>query len=357
MKKLSCFVFLFILQFLTYQIFAQSKANEIPLESIRISGKTLAVINDGDYVYPALSPDGSQIAYSRVIVQKKTELTEIAVRNLKTNRTIILLTPQLSKKYATYAAFASHLEWLDGNKLLAVISDGDVDSTKLTFNVRTRRVVKTEYSGDEDFPDSFVQSELKLAVKTIQEIAPQLPEDVINEALQDGNGAFAVEKRGVVFQHHYAGYDDHIHFFDFQNKTRKTLLEINDSFQRLPRLLGGFALNGKIIFALESRTSVRIFEHQNNKTKLLAEYQPKGFKGNMFGFVVKYRTPEKILFMLQPNSTISDVRGSLWVYDSSGLKKTSDQNELLDVDIKSNLIAFNYWTGGRRYISIKKFDF
>ena len=338
---------------------AQIKPAQVSSDAAKITGKTIALISDGDFVYPTLSPDGNQIAYSRVVVKNKTELTEIIVKDLRTNRAVVLLTPQTSKKYAAYAAFVSGFEWVDNNKLTATISDGDVDSTDLTFNVKTRRIIKTEYSGDEDYPGSLVQKDLEFAVKPVQQIAPQMPVEVVNEALQTGNGAFAVEKRGVVFQHHYFKYDDHIHFFDFQAKTRRILLEVNDSFERLPSLLGGFALKNKIIFALDARTGVRIYEHYNGETKLLIEHRPANFKPNNFGFVIKYRTPEKILFMLQPSSTIAEVRGTLWIYDANGLRQTSDQSNLLDADVnaKAKRIAFSYWEKEKRHIAVKELVF
>lgn len=325
-------------------------------EAVKVSGKTLAVINTGDFVYPKISPDGSQIAYSRVIVQKGMELTEIAVKNLKTNQTIVLLTPQASKKYATYQAYVSELEWLDANKLTAYVSDGDVDYTKLTFNVRTRRIIKTEYSGDESIIDdsALIPTDLKSAVQTIQTISPELPQKVVNTALQTGNGAFAVENRGVVLQHRYAGYEDDILFFDFQNKTEKILLEVPTTSRMSPSLLGGFGFGENIIFFL-SDGGVRIFEHQANETKLLTDYKPGNPGNDSAEFEIKYQTPEKVIFLIRPSSNTSEMRSSLWLYDAQGLKKASDVDNLLDVDIKANRIAFCYWVGKeKRHIIVKE---
>ena len=285
------------------------------------------------------------------------ELTEIAVRNLKTNRTTVLLNPKTSKKYATYQAYVSELEWLDDNKLAAYVSDGDVDYTKLTFNVRTRRIIKTEYSGDEDETDNtpLISDDLKSALKPIQTISPELPKDVIQTALQMGNGAFAVGNRGVVLKHRYSGYDDHIRFFDFQNKTVKILFEVEETDKNYPQLLGGFGFEEKIIFFLDDGGSVRIFEHKGNETKLLTGHKSNNPDNDSSEFEIKYQTPEKVFFLIRPSSNTSEMRSSLWLYDAQGLRIIRDVDNLLDVDIKANRIAFCYWVDkGKRHIIVKE---
>ncbi|HLM03401.1 MAG TPA: hypothetical protein VK400_20275 [Pyrinomonadaceae bacterium] len=325
-------------------------------QAVRVSGKTVGLINYGDSVHPKISPDGRQIAFSTVVVRAGMELTAITVRNLDTHLTTILLTPQSSKKYAAFSAFVSKIQWLDNNRLTAFISDGDVDSTILTFNVRTRRIVNTEHSGAGDETEDLfpISPDLKFAVEPIQIISPALPQNVVETALQFGNGAFAVEKnRGVVLQHRYAKYDDHIRFFDFQNKTEKTLLQVTKTVDKTARLLGGFTVGEKIVFALGDDGFVRVFEHQANETKLLSEQK----FDDMAEFEIKYQTPGKILFLIKPYSNTSEVRSLLWLYDAKGLKKATDVANLLDVDVGGNRIAFCYWADKeKRHIIVKELN-
>lgn len=330
----------------------QIKAQTV--EEVRVTGKTLAVINNGDFVHPKISPDGSQIAYSRVVIMGNKELTEIAIRNLKTNRTRVLLTPKASERYATYKAYVSELEWLDNGKLVAFVSDGDVDYSKLTFNVSSGRIVKTEFSGDEDDFD-IVPLQLRFAVNAIQTISPKLSKEIINSGLQSGNGAFVIGDRGVVLQFRYSGHDDHIHFFDFLNKRDSILLEVPGRPERAPRLLGGFVLGERIIFGVDYQEAVRFYGHKDRKSKLLSESKLSESDTDMPELIIKHQTADKILFLVPPYSTTSGMRSSLWLYDRNGLKKANDMANLLDVDIKANRIALCYWVDtDKRHILIKE---
>jgi len=106
------------------------------------SNEIIARIDDGDFVHPAFSPDGTRLAYAKVVVRDKTEFAEVYVREISSGRTWRLLDATTSAKYATYKAFVYRLDWTSNDRLVASISDGDVDSTQVEFDVDVRRIVE-----------------------------------------------------------------------------------------------------------------------------------------------------------------------------------------------------------------------
>src|SRR5215210_1203001 len=63
----------------------------VPVQTERLAGRPLARVSDGDFVHPALSPDGTALAYSKVLVRDKSESTEVLLLELHRRRTSILL--------------------------------------------------------------------------------------------------------------------------------------------------------------------------------------------------------------------------------------------------------------------------
>ena len=53
---------------------------------IEIAGKTIAAIENGDIIHPTFSSDSKRLAFSKVIVKNKEELTEIGVLDLQTKK-------------------------------------------------------------------------------------------------------------------------------------------------------------------------------------------------------------------------------------------------------------------------------
>lgn len=336
-------------------LFSFSSSYALPsfsADEVKIAGKTLAQVTNGDFVHPALSPDGNQLAYSRVIVENQMELTEIAVLDLKTGKTKVLLTPKASKKYAVYSAFVSEFKWLDNNRLLAIVPDGDVDYNELTFNVRLGKLLKTKASSGEDDLSS-LSPDTKKAIGQIRLISPNMPEDVLRTAW-DVNTYLEIPGRGYFIQTSYYRYDNSIRFYDFQNRKEVMVFELPDSNPPYPRLAGGFTFGDKVIFAVADN-DIRMFEFDSSKTPPVSALMSKQLKSDiLFGLEVKLKKPDKVLFLLAPYSTTSSLKSELWLYDKSGPRKTNDLADIQDVDIKDGKIAYCYWSGNKRNIVVKE---
>jgi hypothetical protein len=333
--------------FCTVGILAQDISPEnSQIRQIKISGSILAAMKNGDYVYPKFSPDGKLLAYSNVLVEE-TENTEVGLLNLQKQSKSILLNSKQAKKYAVYAAFVADLEWLAFNKLRARISDGDVDSTILTFNTQTRRVVKTEYSSTGD--DTETSAEISPLAKTLYKTFPHIERDYIGSAI-DMNQAFKIGNRGTVVQYSHADTDANIWFLDFQTKQPKLLLESPKDAERF-YLKGAFEVTGNLLILLENKNEMHFYLMKNGKIEQIGKTAFGGL------FEPKFSTRSKLFFMLKQPNNESDKPSSLWYFDGQNLSMVSDVENLCDVDIDrtGKVIAFCYWNkAGKRDVSVRK---
>lgn len=316
------------------------------IKQVKISGRLLANIKNGDFVFPKFSPDGKRLAYSNVLVEGM-ENTEVGLFDLQKQNKSILLNSKKAKEYAVYAAYVADLEWLAPNKLRARISDGDVDSTILTFNTQTRRVVKTEYSSAGD--DIELPAETSPLAKILYKTFPDIERDYIGTAI-NMNQAFKIGKRGTVVQYSHAEADANVWFLDFQTKQQKLLLESPKDVERF-YLKGAFEINGNLLILTENKEEMHFYLQQNGKVEHIGKTTFGGW------FEPKFSDASKLFFLLkQPNSE-SEKPSSLWYFDGKKLSLVSDVENLCDVDIDANgkMIAFCYWNkAGKRDISVRK---
>lgn len=87
----------------TIIIGAQDNVAELPLNDplksfsapltreVKISGGLVGTIKNGDFVHPTFSPDGKLLAYSRVLVKRDLEGTEVLLSDLSTHKQSVLL--------------------------------------------------------------------------------------------------------------------------------------------------------------------------------------------------------------------------------------------------------------------------
>ncbi len=190
--------------------------------SVQSDGRVIASIIGKDLVHPTLSPDGKFLAYAEVLVQKGVENTAVRILNLKTKKSILLINDKVATKYKTFKSFVSETEWLTGNRLSVTISDGDVDSTLLTFNPSTRKIIskKSLEPGESIFQAG------KL-VKQIKSIFPKINIETLkngiyrHQILADGS----ILIPGKLF-----GQENNLWIFDVSSKSVKKILTNQDPF-------------------------------------------------------------------------------------------------------------------------------
>lgn len=332
-------------------LFATSKV--APVVEKRLAGKLIATVTGGDIVHPALSPDGLAVAYSKAVPQAGTESTEILLLKLNRRRTSVLLSTKQADKFATYSAFVTGINWLDSRRLRAIISDGDVDSTILTFDTRSKKIATEEVSpgfdggAAEGIP---IPAEFSISYKKARALFPNFPEPVLKNSLY--NNSFLVGQRGIVLQKNHASQESDILFLDFENRTMKPLLELPQRSEF--RLTGGLAFGRSILFVVAGGSQAYLFQYRSGD---LTGWMKMAYKdGAPLSVEIKQRAREGVIFLLRVAPTYEVGNNPLLIFDGKKLSRATDYMKLHDasIDAKAQRIAFCYWQGERRRLAVAK---
>lgn len=319
------------------------------LPVVELTGEKIASYRDGDLVRPRISPDGLRLAFSNVVVGPDGELCEIMVRDIATGRTRVVLNAVQSKRYAVYAAFVVDLKWESPTRLTAVVADGDVDSTTVTYNAVTGRLLRRSYLGPDD--SSAVRPDLKFAVAKLRAIRPAVPKAAFEAALQDGNGAFAIGGSRIVFQYNYSGLGNDIQLANLTAKTVTPLIKLPDTVPA-PKLIGGFAFGDSFYVIVDHNESASIYFAERGTAKLAAEVPLAGSTETNPSFEIKASAPERVVFALLPVSPATEMRATLWIADRSGLSSVELPEGTFDIDIRAGKAAFARYDGSKRGIEV-----
>ena len=329
-----------------------SSFNASSVDEIQISGKQLAAIKTGDYVHPTFSPDGKVLAYSKVIVKKDFENTEVLLYNLGTRRTSVLLNSQRARKYGTYKAYVSDMSWPSPRRLGVVISDGDVDSTRLTFDPITRRLLRERHeSADDPITERPLSPLHKQARQQAVTLFPDFPRNVLDNELSS-DSALVLPGQGIVLQKNYAGHDSDVWFLDFKGKSVKHLLDLPEDAIRAFR--GGVSFESSIIIAVAHRSSTSLFLYRDGKVKPLREIKSPGYSW----IEIKHRSSEGVVFLVKTHGTAEKGDNPLFIFNGDRLLQVKEYPELYDaaIDAGGQQIAYCYWEGERRHIVIKELN-
>lgn len=320
-----------------------------PVEEIRISGKILATITNGDFVHPTFSPDAKVLAYSNVIVVRDFENTEVLLYNLDTARTSVLLSSRRAKKYATYKAFVSDMSWTSPRRLGVVISDGDVDSTRLTFDPVRRRLLRARHEGGDERGPRPLPPPYRQARDQAVRLFPDFPRDVLDSALM--NFALVLPGQGIVLQKDPAGHDEGVWFLDFQGKSVKRLIGLDGATSTFN---GGLSFGPSIIVALSHGSKTYLFLYHDDKIKPLTEINSSGFSS----IEIKHRSSEGVVFLVRSHPAYDRGDNPLFIFNGERVLRVKEYPELYDaaVDPAGQRIAFCYWDGNRRHIAIKELN-
>jgi hypothetical protein len=321
-----------------------------PVEEIQISGKVLATIKGGDYVHPTFSPDGKFLAYSRGLVRRDIENTEVLIHSLSTGRTSVLLSSRRARRYATYKAFVSDMTWTSPRRLGVVISDGDVDSTRLTFDPLTRRLLRERHEGGDDLEPQPLSSSYKQARQQAVSLFPEFPRNVLDGALT--SSALVVPDQGIVLQKNYAGHDDNLWFLDFKGKSVRRLIDLPED--AVHAFHGGLSFGSSIIIAIARGSKTYLLLYRDGKIKPLTEINSPGYSR----IEIKHRSPEGVVFLVKTHESHERGDNPLFIFNGDRLLQLKEYPELVDavVDAGGQRIAFCYWEGNQRHIAIKELN-
>lgn len=313
-----------------------------PVGELRLSGETIFTLKNGDFVHPTFSPDGKVLAYSKVLVSRDFENTEVRLYNLNTQRTSVLLSSRKAKEYATYKAFVSDMNWRSPKRLEVTIGDGDVGSTRLIFNPLTRKLLSERFEQWDDVPA--LPSKYKKPRQLAVSLFPNFPREVLDNALAT-TSALVVPDRGIVLSH-----GNSISLLDFQSESVKALINVPEGSAW--EFNGGVSFKSSIIILLSVDPKTYFFVYRDGKIKRLATTDSTDF----IQLEVKHQSDDKVVFLLRAHAPYERDANPLLIFDGEKLFRVKEYAELYDgaVDHSGQRIAYCYWEGDKRHIVVKE---
>lgn len=328
------------LSLLASLVFLSVPAGAVPQTTSPIAGPVVAEIAGGDVLHPRFSPDGKTLAYTKVNVVDGTERDEVYLYSLDTGRTVRLLDSKTSADYETYSAFVTDMEWEGPRRLGVCVADGDVDSTWVTIDTRSKKIVGEranptvddfEPGSDQWFTDE-TRSARDLALKTF----PGLDRSTLDAALADGGG-FATPDGRIVCALPSDDGSPRLTLVDPAKRSR-TLLETD-----MPGdddVSAGTYFGTSLVVLTPSGRIVQF--DANGRSRRLGTL---GAKPEFPTIDVVHRSSDRLMFSVRQYHGAKRGDNPLFVFDGSRLVRSSDYPELVDatVDPAGRHIAFCFW--------------
>lgn len=323
-----------------------SFANPV-LDASIVSDRIIVRIDDGDFVHPAFSPDGQRLAYAGTIVRNKTELTEVFIRDLDSGATWRLLDADTSRKYAVYKAFIYKLEWASDTRLIASVSDGDVGTVLVEFDVDAQRIINER--GDYDSEAAWY-ADIDKRMRLVKPL-PGWDPDVLRNAFEN---SIELEDGSFLIQPQYAGVAPDVFHITRQGQlTQLTRLD-RDAYNAL---CGGLLVGDSVLFLLaNSRTG-------NSRTADLLRYR----KGRIekLDTISTLTEPQlhrldtaraHAVFFVSTGYAYQRSPGKLYEYRSGTLRTWPSPGPLHTVAIDSvgRKLSLVMWDSDRRIIEVRE---
>lgn len=315
--------------------------SQLPPADMPASGKILVTLKDGDYVLPRFSPDSRYLAFARVMLQDKTELTEIQALDLKTLKVRTLLDAKGSREFAVYKSFVAGLAWKSPTRLKAAVSDGDVNGVDLIFDVPAGKLLEKK-------PLSLENGEEKL-VPNLESAFPSIPPPVLANALANGS---RVGDRKFIVQKNYWKQDNHIWLLDADRRQIVKLVDIPEAW--IYSFRGAFAFGNAFIMLVAHDKEAWLARHAGGRLELLHRLPVKNYQQT--SLQVKHARPDRVLFQLGTGPEYEKRENLLFWYDNAGPRRIRETTPIhdLDVDPAGALMALSQWNGNRRWLTVRE---
>jgi len=313
-----------------------------PVKTLPLEGKTVRRLSDGDTLHPTFSPDGRYLAFTRVIDQGNTELTEAGYLNLETGKTIILLDAETSKQYAVYSSFIYRIKWISNTRIEFWVSDGDVDTSVLTYDITQNKEIAQRYVGmEEDLPTKEHEAVAIQFAAAFPDIKPHL-----SGMLQQGTH---VPPDKWVFQKNYAKQDDHVWLIDRKNNTHRVLLELPDkgvsTFRSAIARGNAFLLvvgfQNMVSLVLVDKKGARIIDRFATENHQQVHAKQLGNESNVF-------------FVVQTGHVRTRNPAHLYHWDKHGIRKLDTGPDFIEADVSKDgkKMALVSWQGDKRVVRV-----
>lgn len=313
-------------------------------------------LSDGDYVHPRFSPDARYLVYADVLTRKdstnqSSEGTAVYVLDLVEGTTATLLSEADADKYRVYKVYVSDIMWKDSKHVEVSLSDGDVGTVLVTFDISSGTAVSMEdvEPGEDDFervPSQF----LKLRSEILSTF-PKWTAVVLDSTLR--SNAIKVSDGGVILQRNYSGFDHHILYLDIETKKQTRILKMGE--EDLYTLGGGVSVNGETLFTVTSGSYFYLFRLENSgESRPLARYTKTQWRPSID---VRSKTENKAMFILHLGESYQIGHNPVLNYSKSGgLVELEDCTDCYDFDVspEGDIAAFLSWKNDRRQLIVRR---
>jgi hypothetical protein len=319
------------------------------------SGAKIATVTGKDVVHPSLSPNSKFLAYSEVLVQKGKENTSISVLNLETQQKFTLIDAKTAAKYATYRAYVSDMKWSRADRLTISISDGDVDTTKLTFDPQTRKLISSkniEAGGLSDEEVLELKARKQLAERILK-IFPKINRSVLTSEIESDR-AFSIDDT-VSIQGQLFDREDNFWIINLTKKSVKKLFKAGDPLAKTSLDKVGRVGKKSMLFTLTAdRSAPILFRYDSGRVKQIGRLS--GLEKLNRPIKVVYNSPQKTILIGYVYNTYEQGNNLLYTIEKGRIVKSTAYVELYDVHVNADgtRIAYCYWSKGKRQITVRE---
>ncbi len=320
-------------------------------KTIKITDKTLAYINNGDLIYPRISPNGKLLVYAEAVIEMgkdgyNHEYTQIKLYNIEDQTEKVLLDKNASKQYAYFSAFVTNMKWLNNEQIEAKISNGDTGITTIKFDLPTKCVIKTAFNNN-DILDYDLPPAKQMIFDEASNLFPDFDKDVLRSAIES-TGVYFPDSGLVLLQK--LNRENIIWFMDL---SAKKLIKLVSCKEKNSRLEGGFIFQDQMVILVANDTLLNFYTYQNKKFSQIASFDSN--QGNI-SLEVKNKYSDQQLFLLRIYDTFEKGNNPLFIYDGKQLIQILDCQDLYDVDIskEGQKVVFCFWEQGERHLVIKE---
>ena len=314
-----------------------------PVKTSPLVGKTVRRLNDGDTLHPTFSPDGRYLAFTRVITQDNTELTEAGYLNLETGKTTVLLNAETSKEYAVYASFIYRIEWISKTHIEFWVSDGDVDTAVLTYDITQNKKIAQRYvgGGEGDMPTQEQEAVATQFAAAFPDIKPHLA-----GMLQQG---IYVPPDKWVFQKNYAKQDNHVWLIDRKNNTHRVLLELPD--EGISTFRSAIARDNAFLLVVGYQNTVSLVLVDKKGARIIDRLGTENYQqvhARQFG------SDENVFFGVHTGHVRTRNPAHFYHWDKYGIRKLKTGPDFIEADVSNDgkKLALVTWQGDRRVVRV-----
>lgn len=315
----------------------------VPVETPPLAGKTIGRLHDHDTVHPTFSPNGKYLAFTRVVVEGTTEYAEAGYLDLDTGKATVLMGADSSRKFAVYGAFVYRIRWLDNRRVEYWISDGDVDSSLITYDVAHNKQVALRHIGsEEDMPGKEEQT----AARQFGAAFPGL-ESHLAGILQQGT---RLPGQRWVFQKNYAGQDNHVWIINGRDRSHRVLLRLPDKGWHYA-LRGAIARDSAIVLVVAHKNSVYLVQVDGSGSRAIDRMTAANYHDV---WARQLGGKRGVYFTVHTGNIRDRAPAFLYRWNEHGVRRLKTTRGIIEADVSTDgsRAALVSWEGKRRVVDI-----